>query len=673
VTRVEDSARGTAGSDGRRFGGHRLDRFQEEAIDAIEAGHDIVVAAPTGAGKTLIAEYAVQQALTLGRQVVYTAPIKALSNQKFRDFRRGAGGPDSVGLMTGDVVLNPGAPLVIMTTEIFRNTIFDDPTRVESVQSVVFDEIHFLDDLERGTVWEESLIFAPPRLQIIALSATIPNLDTFVEWLAWVRGRTVVPIQTTERPVPLVHRFFLPEVGMVEARHLRGACERATRRRQRGARRWQADRHRGREEARNLGKVLDHVTDAGELPCLVFSFSRNACEAHARDACERDLLADGTARRQILRLYDDLCARYGLAEDGRAQDLRRLVARGIAYHHAGMLPALKEVVERLFTTGQLLLIFTTETFAVGINMPARSVVFTSLRKYDGRSFRTLRTRDYFQMAGRAGRRGIDTEGAVHAVVDLEDVAPRELRRLVAGGYEPVVSRFDLSYASILNLWERLGGKVFTAVERSFGAFRAPAREQKGLQRRLRARLQVLRETGYLEGSGLTKKGKVAASIFGYEIPLAELLHAGVLERLEAKLLAVVLASLAFEPRRGDWFKHADRRRYTKLYREISARLEPFQLAERRAGLTDPVPSPDQRFAPVAMAWMRGRDLEDLERYTSADQGDLVRVLRGANQMLRNLAKLAGRLGHGDFGERIERARSLLNRQEVDAEAQLAVP
>lgn len=467
---------------------YKLDKFQEEAINSIESNNSVIVAAPTGAGKTLIAEYAIEKHIESDRQIIYTAPIKALSNQKYRDFSREYG--DKVGIVTGDVVINADAPTLIMTTEIFRNTIFDDIDRLKDVHCVIFDEIHFIDDIERGTVWEESIIFAPQHIKFICLSATIPNLNEFADWMRSVRQGRIDVVSETERPVPLEYKLYLEGYGLGWLDELKETQDQAAREQETGGNRKQGIGNRGRRNGNRpaaavrtqvlepvavgieelMGAdLIEHIQFSGQLPCLYFSFSRKSCEEKALENIDRDLL-NFEEKEAILDKYDRLCERYGIRDDVSAQTLRKLVGHGVAYHHAGILPTLKEVVERLFTSGYIRLLFTTETFALGINMPACTAVFNSVSKYDGVQFRYLKSREYHQMAGRAGRRGIDTQGFVYACIDTEFDEYDEVERIVSGDIESIESQFNLSYSSVLNLYAKHGGRIYDVCDKSLGNY-----------------------------------------------------------------------------------------------------------------------------------------------------------------------------------------------------------
>ena len=436
------------------YKGLALDKFQEEAISAIKQDQSVIVTAPTGAGKTVIAEYAVEQCLQTNKRVIYTAPIKALSNQKYRDFQAEYG--DKIGIVTGDVVLNPYAQVLLMTTEIFRNTIFDDIERLQDVSYVIFDEIHYINDIDRGTVWEESIIFAPQHIKFVCLSATIPNINSFAEWMRSVREIDIKVVEELERPVPLEHHLYFQGFGIGNLGHLNALRQTAKRQKRK-------DNNTPKKPKGIINtELIPYLHKENRLPCLYFCFSRRRCEsnAHYYASLEQHKLLDSEKQEQILEKFDALCIQFDIVEEQVITDFRQLISCGIAYHHAGMLPTLKEVVERLFTSGLIQLLFTTETFAVGINMPACTVVFDSLEKFDGVSFRYLKAREYHQMAGRAGRRGIDTVGYVYAQVNPKYAIQDDVSKAISNTIEPITSQFNLSYSSILNLYEKFGDEIY---------------------------------------------------------------------------------------------------------------------------------------------------------------------------------------------------------------------
>ena len=443
------------------YKGLQLDRFQEKAIAAINRDTSVIVTAPTGAGKTVIAEYAVEKCLKENHRVIYTAPIKALSNQKYRDFYAEYG--EKIGIVTGDVVLNPYAQVLLMTTEIFRNTIFDDIERLRDVSYVIFDEIHYINDIERGTVWEESLIFAPQHIKFVCLSATIPNIRPFAEWMQSIRDINIEIVEELNRPVPLEHYLYFKDYGIGNVEHisaLRGRARHDTRKRK-------ADPFEDKTPPALPDdfvetNLIPHLRREKRLPCLYFCFSRRGCEENALSLVfgSQLKLLNKKQTAQILKQFDELCLQFDIVEEKKITEFRKLVSCGIAYHHAGMLPTLKEVVERLFTSGLIQLLFTTETFSVGINMPACSVVFDSLEKFDGLGFRHLKAREYHQMSGRAGRRGIDTKGYVYAQIIPTYADSNEIRGIVSDKIEPIESQFNLSYSSILNLYQKYGDDIY---------------------------------------------------------------------------------------------------------------------------------------------------------------------------------------------------------------------
>ena len=443
------------------YKGLQLDRFQEKAIAAINRDTSVIVTAPTGAGKTVIAEYAVEKCLKENHRVIYTAPIKALSNQKYRDFYAEYG--EKIGIVTGDVVLNPYAQVLLMTTEIFRNTIFDDTERLQDVSYVIFDEIHYINDIERGTVWEESLIFAPQHIKFVCLSATIPNINPFTEWMQSVRDIDIEIVEELNRPVPLEHYLYFKDYGIGGVEHISALRNRA----QHDGRKQKSDPSddktpRALPSGFTETSLIPHLRREKQLPCLYFCFSRRGCEENAMSlvfGSQLQLLDKGQTT-EILKQFDEICLQFDIVEEKKIAEFRRLVSCGIAYHHAGMLPTLKEVVERLFTSGLIQLLFTTETFAVGINMPACSVVFDSLEKFDGIGFRHLKAAEYHQMSGRAGRRGIDTIGYVYAQIIPSYADSNEIQGVVSDKIEPIESQFNLSYSSILNLYQKYGDDIY---------------------------------------------------------------------------------------------------------------------------------------------------------------------------------------------------------------------
>jgi superfamily II RNA helicase len=669
------------------FHGLTLFPFQRQALAAIFEGRSVVVAAPTGAGKTLVADFAIEQALTQERRVVYTSPIKALSNQKFRDFREQYG-EDAVGLMTGDVTMQPEAPLLIMTTEIFRNTIFEDPARLNGFDFVIFDECHYLDDRDRGTVWEEAIIFAPPHIRIVALSATVPNVAEFAAWIEDVRDVPVDVIVEETRPVPLIHKIWIPGRGprsLEETRkHFIEMGRIKEKREERRGGRKSGGRINRKAQARAMDQagddLLDYLTSRDLLPAIYFCFSRRDCARLADRHAARTLLSNED-RDRMLSLFDDLAARYEVSDTEETRALRGIAARGVLYHHAGMLPIYKEIVERLFTTGLVRLLFATETFALGVNMPARSVCFHALTKYNGIAFGPLMAREYWQMAGRAGRQGIDDKGYVFALLDDSDISYHNIEWLQSGKTEPVRSRFNLNYSAVLNLFERLGEDVPKAWERSFARFvqkgkKPPHRGRRGQKRpvkegvgakQIRARLQVLRDAHYIEGDTLTRKGELCRRVNGYEIAVTEAYDGGFLFRCDAVEAAILFAAMVYESRPADASAPSNRKMRGVRF-PFLAHMEAFGAHERELGVRSDTRPPDFGISGLVERWAEGIELETILDHTTLAAGDFVRVLRMTIQLLRQAAHA---LPKGDPCIAVlHEAKERLDRDEVDARRQL---
>jgi ATP-dependent RNA helicase DOB1 len=474
-----------------------LDPFQELATRCIDRGESVLVSAHTSAGKTVCAEYAIATALRDRQRVVYTSPIKALSNQKYRELQEIFG---DVGLMTGDVTLNETASCLVMTTEILRSMLYRGSEVLREIAWVVFDEIHYMRDKERGVVWEETLILLPSTVRHVFLSATIPNALQFARWITHIHRQPCHVVYTAYRPTPLQHYVF-PAGG--DGIHL-VVDEKGTFRDENFQRALRVFGHSGAGDKKVLGtgkepsgprrkaplavsgsgsdlnRLLRMVLAKNLQPAIVFSFSKRECESNALHLGKLDFNAP--AERQLVRsVFSN--ALESLSEEDRAlpqiASLLPLLERGIGIHHSGLLPLLKEVVEILFQEGLLKVLFATETFAIGLNMPARTVVFTSVRKFDGRDFRPVSSGEYIQMSGRAGRRGIDDRGIVVMMLD-DRLEPSVCRDMIKGAPDRLNSAFHLSYNMILNLMRVDGLPAEHILTRSFFQFQA-ADSVPGLQ------------------------------------------------------------------------------------------------------------------------------------------------------------------------------------------------
>ena len=619
------------------------DRFQQEAIDYINQGYSVIVSAPTGAGKTAIAEHIIDSSIRNNIGVIYTAPIKALSNQKFRDFEGQF--KEHIGILTGDVSLNPSAPILIMTTEIFRNKILDEPESLKQYSWIIFDEIHYIDNPERGTVWEESLIFLPKHMKLLGLSATIPNIKQFAAWIESIHNKPVKVVVEEKRPVPL-HFFFQIQNEIVDKIE--------------GLKRIRAGKFN------KLSVLINYLRQKEGFPSIYFVFGRRRAEDLAFELYSYNFL-DNQEKAQIISLFNSLCERFDLKTDRTALRMLPLIQKGVAYHHAGMLPTLKEVVERLFTSRLLKVIFTTETFALGINMPSRSVIFDDLRKFYGRYVRNLKTRDFYQMAGRAGRRGIDTEGFVYSRVNPRRINYDEVKRIIYGNPEEVKSQFNTSYGTLLNLYEKYKDDLFKIYPLSFHFYQSKQQEQKEALRLIEAKLKLLKEFGYIADGALTQKGKFAKTVYGYELILAELFERQVLEQLDEFGLGIISVATVFEPRKNQHMRGISKtsKRIKSVCEEI---YDEIKHKEQRYRIYPFSKIPYFHLSSSVEAWLRGTNFEKTLQFTDTDEGEVVRYFRMAIQILRELN--CTNVCSNILKEKIKETVRVMNRDVVDAEKQL---
>ena len=459
-----------------------LDPFQKHAVAAIHQEHNVMCCAKTGSGKTLLAEYNIAYTLRKGQRVFYTTPIKSLSNQKFHDLKEMYKG--RVGIMTGDIKFCPDADIVIMTTEILRNLLYKQGTKTEALGltaslslkdlgAVIFDECHYINDRDRGKIWEETMILLPPSTQLILLSATLDSPQYFAQWLSELKNKPCALIETQYRVVPLIHSVFIGKESqtLMDAKEIFNAKTYNEWLQWRKSKAKEKDDYKrsvhnarlGGHEGRVEGKVTiasfnhqinDFVQMMQEkelMPALTFVFSRKACEKFA-DKITHHLL-DSSDSALAERIFDFHLRKHkaNLETLPQYHHLRKHISKGIAFHHSGVLPVLKEAIEILFSKGLIKLLFATETFAVGLNMPTKTVLFIGFHKYDSErgGMRLLRTDEYIQMAGRAGRRGKDTIGHVFYIPEHEPVGLDEIQQMMKGGKPRVESRMDFGYDFLL--------------------------------------------------------------------------------------------------------------------------------------------------------------------------------------------------------------------------------
>jgi ATP-dependent RNA helicase HelY len=746
--------------------GFRLDPFQGEAVEAYLAGESVLVAAPTGTGKTAIAEFAALDALRRGARVLYTTPIKALSNQKLRDFRRllqraterGLIPPgQEAGLLTGDIVLNPDAGLLVMTTEVLRNMLVQGRKLPDEAAVVVFDEVHYMGDPERGTAWEESILLSPPAVQLICLSATVPNLHEVADWIRSTHG-DLTAILHDERAVPLEHRYFVDGKAhvIVDAdgrvvRTFKGVggelARRITRPGSWGEQPsgpWADDDDRDESEesgARRPGsrprerrapepwEVLRALESESLTPAIYFLFSRRACEEAAESCIALGTIPHGMdlVREAKQRLFDLPPEDRALRQIGL---LFRLLPRGLAVHHAGLLPVVKMLVEELFQSGRLRAVFATDTLALGINMPARTVAIGEMSKWDGRQHRLLTPNEYRQMTGRAGRRGIDERG-VSVILYSPWVSFERTLSIVTGDLLPLESAFKPSYSTAMNLWRQPGDQERLAdlYARSFRRFQQDARlralaaerdDQRTHFERLATRAasdpttwelarelaqtekvldqahkaarsearamvsglgQVLERFGYLSAERPTYKASLLRSIFDTNaLTLAELVARRMLEHLDPAEIAEVCSWFSFD-REAPLRSLPLTNRLRRLHEEVLG-LQTRVLDEERRARVDVSRPINDDLKGVALAWAEGEELGDIAQRSRIAEGDLVGLLQKTLDILGQLraaverievpARRVDRIDRPDLLERIAEADELIRRGVVEESYRWAV-
>ena len=666
--------------DGLGFG---PDNFQLDAIEAIDQNVNVLVSAPTGAGKTLIANYAIGRVLERGERAFYTTPLKALSNQKFNELSK-LFGKDRVGLLTGDTSINRNAEIVVMTTEVLRNMLLTESTQIMTLGLVVLDEVHYLQDQFRGGVWEEVIILTPSSGRFVALSATIGNAGFVGEWFESVRGPTTVIIEKT-RPIELHNHFAIVRRGQPyaeisdlihegrlsdEARKVDNMMKNT--RRFRPGPKWKGPKSSAPPppfRAPRRSELLQTLEKEGLLPVIVFIFSRAACD-DAVSQIRRDglLFTTPEQRREIEDIAQSRLLNFS-EDDLKALDYNEFIdclRRGISAHHAGMVPAFREIVEMCFEAGLLSVVFATETLALGINMPARSVALERFTKYSDSGRKFLTSGEFSQMTGRAGRRGLDDEG--HAIVCFtNEVEFHDVGRVALAPPSELHSSFRPTYNFTSNLINHFEFETaLEVVQCSYAQFETDRRatpSKRPLGDQMIARHKVLEELGYAEGWKLNKQGQLLRSIYHEcDLLIAESITSGVFEDLEPAQLAGLLSCFVFESKRSTRAPHAGKNVTTKK-KSINDRLG----SERRANITDrlheiqtnnalireveeryKVPhtkEPDGKFATTITAWARGSslsvvlDLADAE-IGQTSPGDFVRNAKQVADLCEQLARMS---------------------------------
>ncbi len=665
--------------------GFGLDRFQLDAIDRVDQGVNVLVSAPTGSGKTLVATYAIGRELEQGRRTFYTTPLKALSNQKFHELG-GRYGASRVGLLTGDATINRDAPVVVMTTEVLRNMLLTDSSQLRNLGVVILDEVHFLQDPFRGGVWEEVLILTPPTVKFIALSATVGNAEFLGEWLGEIRGSTAVIVEQ-ERPIELRRHLAVVRRGqahaelheLLDGERLSSEVRRIDNLTKASRKFRPSGRTHGSPGARPPAPFrsprrseLMHTLELEDLlPAIFFIFSRAACDDAVHQLRRDGLIFTTPERRREIesiaasRLIDFSESDLVALEYAEFFDVLR---RGIAMHHAGMVPAFREIVEACFERNLLAAVFATETLALGVNMPARSVVLERFTKYSDAGRQFLTSGEFTQLTGRAGRRGLDDQG--HAVICFTpDLEVHDVARVALAAPPDLHSTFRPTYNLTANLINRFDYETAVAViQRSFAQFersRRPQGTRRSLADQMVARHHVLEELNYARGWALTPAGHLLHSLYHEsDLLIAETISSGLLDDLDVSQFAGMLSCFVYESKRSGRPTHAAARVSTKKKRVHHDRLgldrkrnlaDRFHEVELRAAQIRAIEDcygvphfrePHGGFSTVIAAWARGvtlstaLDLADAQ-LGQTSPGDFVRNAKQVADLCEQLGRLNG--------------------------------
>ncbi|MBW2998988.1 DEAD/DEAH box helicase [Candidatus Woesearchaeota archaeon] len=611
-----------------KYKGLTLDDFQVESINSINKHHSIVVSAPTGSGKTLVADYVIDKAIKEGKRVVYTAPIKALSNQKYKDFCNDYG-KEKIGLLTGDEVINSDADVLIMTTEIYRNWAITNS--VKNLYYVIFDEIHYINDIERGSVWEESIIFSPKSVRYVCLSATIPNVEEFASWIEDIKEHKVNTVKHDKRIVPLDIKYYDEELGITTLEKIKEHKEIPSY--------YKVNRLRRRENIKFPNHL--HLIEIVKTPCLFFCFSRKVCERNALELSKKIKQSDHTIERFVAKKLKE---NYDLNKFKSAKLLRQILPKGIAFHHAGLLPKLKEIIEELFAQGKIKYLYDTETFAVGINMPAKTVCFEGLKKFNGVNFSLITSKEFFQMAGRAGRRGIDEEGFVIPMINRKEFSYTSVKRITQKDTEPLKSKFKLSISAVLNLVNQHSQKEIDIIlENSFYTFQKQTHYEV-IKRRFSNLVKKLTNIGYIDNGKLTEEGKFASRLFVDEIELTEIFCSDLWKSMDQYQIILTIASLIYEARRGHKIFG---RRFTHVEKNLTTKLKHI-LHKKVSNIED--------LAPLVFTMFEKQDFFEVCKASNIDEGDLVRII---NQIMDRINQLFNSVTDLDLKDRLESSHDMM--------------
>lgn len=658
------------------FRGKDLQDFQKEAMRAIVHRDNIILCAPTGAGKTLVADWAIERSLYQGRRAIFASPVKALSNQKYRDFRQFERYPGQIGLVTGDVKLNPLAPVLVVTTETFRNWVIERPDSLRYFDLAIFDEVHYLDDDNRGSAWEESIMYAPQGIQIIALSATIPNVKLLSQWMNIVRDRSssVIPARPIARPVPLVHRFC----GVSRQFQVFGAASAIPRSylQPEDQKRIRAFKY---PEEVDLGReIVPYLRDYDQLPAIYFCAERDLCETYAEDLANRVSLHEASKAEAAEESFDRCLLEYGYPQNDASDKLRRLVGRGTGFHHSGLLPALKMTIEEVFEKGHIRLLYATDTFAIGVNMPARSVVFDTLNRGHGKKAMQLSGRQYAQMAGRAGRLGNDLiqkdpQGTVFSLIGRKQVTASQLARYEEGRVEPIESHLAPSYRTMLTLFAQQKKSIDEFWERTLACAEGMEKTDDPRYLNLLARWTFLERIGYRHGQVASLEGQICSRLaMNNEVALTEAWSRGWLIHLDPIQVVALFGCLACEKKHLQP-AHLETQVIPVAWRHrMHSRLKELRQFEHELGISeaDQMAEPKFNVDGLFAQWATGHDLASVLTATQplTSAGDFINWARMA---LQGLTSLVAALPAGDpCIPRLIEAHHLLDRDEVRWDSQM---
>ena len=629
---------------------YKLDHFQKEAIKALDASNSVLVTAPTSSGKTFVAEYAIEKALEESKHLYYTAPIKALCNQKFRDFSNQFG-EENVGLLTGDHSIRSDSKVLVMTTEVLRNMLYSSRGAPEDLRYVVLDEIHFLEDPYRGAVWEEIILTLPKNVLIVALSATVSNADELKDWITSVRGN-IEKITRETRPVPLKGHFFAVEKSrnhqLTRIEILKNGKPNS-----RGQIFSNARRGRGKQNFRRWttprrSEIVAELKKLEMLPAIYFIFSRKGCD-EARDSMVRYVGSlNNSEEGKKARKYAE--ERFALLTEEEKRILRvdlllEGLEKGFASHHAGLLPLFKQTIEELFSLGLLKLVFATETLAVGVNLPARSVVIEKLTKFNGESHELLKPSQFTQLTGRAGRRGIDVEG--HSFTCWSPFVPfNEVADLLTSKEFALISAFTPTYNMLANLLStRSESEAAELLANSFAQFqwvRNTRNMNSGLIQEVQFRRNVLEATGLADGWSLTETGIPLTKIFNEsDLLVTRAISDGILDGLPPEELAALVSCFIFRSRGKE--KRGKKSRESENFinesiKELMLLNDEIERIEVGFGIQPNTP-PDPGFAKVVFDWVSGRTLSEVLT-KELTGGEFVRNIRLSVDLLKQISNVA---------------------------------